>query len=145
MFSLSSLYAHLGKIYFELRRRKGLKVETLNQLFNTSDISLWFIWVSDEFLQYWILFGAHGWNGKSGFMSFFSDGCISRCCKCQNVSWGTLLFLKLCSLVMPPLLQGTERKLPCSGACVLRALCVNEFSKREKNRVAASCARPSSG
>lgn len=41
-----------------------------------------------------------------------------------------VLFLKLCSLVMPPLLQGTaERTLPCS-LCLKSSVC--EFSKWEK-------------
>lgn len=60
MFSGSSLYAHLGKKILNLEQESVVKMETLNQLFNISDTPFWFICVSDEFLQYWILFGAHG-------------------------------------------------------------------------------------
>lgn len=61
-----------------------------------------------------------------------------------------VLFLKLCSLVMPPFTAGNSRgkTLSCSSAriaCVLRALCVSEFSKWEKNHITPSCTRPSSG
>lgn len=60
-----------------------------------------------------------------------------------------VLFLKLYTLVMPPLLQGTAESkhfnAAVHGLLVLRALGVTEFSKLEKNCVAASCACPSSG
>lgn len=57
-----------------------------------------------------------------------------------------VIFLKLCSLVMPPLLQGTaERKhfnAAVHGLLVLRALGVTELSKLEK-KSCSCCLCPS--
>lgn len=68
-------------------------------------------------------------------MAFFSCGCISWCCKHQNVFWGTLCVTsEIVQLGGAPLSAGNSREktLLCSSAWiayVLRALCVTEFSE----------------
>lgn len=101
----------LERNILSLEEEKVLKVETLNQLFNASDISFWFIWVLINFCSTGYFFVPIGEKESldsclSSLMVGFLDAASAR----MFSEALCVLFLKLC-LMMPSLLQGTaERK-----------------------------------
>lgn len=137
MFSLSSLYAHLGKKILNLEEERVLKVETLNQLCNASDISSWFIWVLINFCTTGYFLVPTGEKESldsrlSSLVVAFLDAASTR----MFAEALYVVFLKLCSLMMPPLLQGTAERKNTSVqqcmACPCLKSSVCEFSKWEK-------------